>query len=54
MFLCGCADGPLVAPQPRELNIYAIPLTKEKLVFLPIAGWQDKPQLPPKGVLSLL
>lgn len=35
--------------EQRELFIYALPLGKEKLVFLPIRGWQEEPKPPPQG-----
>ena len=27
----------------RQLSIYAIPLIKDKLVFLPVCGWRSEP-----------
>lgn len=47
----GAPEGAEAGPeQQRELLIYAIPLTRERLVFLPVAGWTEEPkQAPAEG-----
>ena len=45
------ADGEAgTSTEQRELLIYAVPLTREKLVFLPVMGWSEGPPEPPAGV----
>ncbi|KAF5841836.1 hypothetical protein DUNSADRAFT_10899 [Dunaliella salina] len=38
----------------RELFIYAIPLTKDRLVFLPVAGWTENPKQEQEGIRGLV
>ncbi|KAL6753124.1 hypothetical protein V8C86DRAFT_2734512 [Haematococcus lacustris] len=40
--------------QQRELFIYALPLSRDRLVFLPIAGWTDDPTQAPEGITGSL
>mmetsp|Transcript_21373 Transcript_21373/g.59240 ORF Transcript_21373/g.59240 Transcript_21373/m.59240 type:complete len:554 (+) Transcript_21373:158-1819(+) len=42
------------AEDVRELFIYAIPLTKERLVFLPVAGWTENPKQEQEGIRGLV
>lgn len=35
--------------EPRELLLYAIPLIKDRLVFLPVTAWQVDPEVEKQG-----
>lgn len=35
--------------EPRELLLYAIPLIKDRLVFLPVTAWQVDPEVDKQG-----
>mmetsp|Transcript_7104 Transcript_7104/g.12190 ORF Transcript_7104/g.12190 Transcript_7104/m.12190 type:complete len:563 (+) Transcript_7104:212-1900(+) len=43
---------PAVPVEQRELHIYAIPLTRDRLVFLPIAAWQEEPKAPRADIVG--